>query len=260
MTQEGRGDDFWTTGGRRIPEDKTVRPLLHALKAARLAREEDPADRAAVKEWADNTTIVVDFRPPARVDTPIARSHPTPSEYAEAADSAAAALTQAIASRPTTDEEWISVEPEAPGSQLPAEKPAPARPQPAPEWGEQWRDAVQGWVRIGDGAKVWRPIVTTTTTVPNWEIDTNLGIVTGESACAVETKGLGTLVESVDGNDAMRKILARDRALAQEAMVREAVARGAHAVIGVNLDYTFLGECLILTVTGTAVTLRNAQK
>ena len=79
-------------------------------------------------------------------------------------------------------------------------------------------------------------------------------------AAAIETKGLGTLVESVDGNDAMRKILARDRALAQEAMVREAVARGAHAVIGVNLDYTFLGECLILTVTGTAVTLRNAQK
>ncbi|MEE9534644.1 MAG: heavy metal-binding domain-containing protein [Acidimicrobiia bacterium] len=237
-----------------------MRPLLHALKAARLAREEDPTDRAAVKEWADDTTIVVDFRPPARVGTAVSRSHHTPSEYAEAADSATAALTQAIASRPTTEEEWISVEPEAPGSQLPAEKLAPARPQPAPEWGEQWRDAIQGWVRIGDGAKVWRPIVTTTTTVPNWEIDTNLGIVTGESACAVETKGLGTLVESVDGNDAMRKILARDRALAQEAMVREAVARGAHAVIGVNLDYTFLGECLILTVTGTAVTLRNAQK
>jgi uncharacterized protein YbjQ (UPF0145 family) len=257
MTQEGRDDDSWNPGGRRIPEDKTVRPLLHALKAARLAREEDPVDRAAVKEWADDTTIVVDFRPPARVDTAIPRSHHTPFEYAEAADSAAAGLSQAIAARPTTDEEWISVEPEAPGSQLPAEKPAQARQRPAPAWGEQWRDAIQGWVRIGDSAKVWRPIVTTTTTVPNWEIDTNLGIVTGESACAVETKGLGTLVESVDGNDAMRKILAKDRALAQEAMVREAVARGAHAVIGVNLDYTFLGECLILTVTGTAVTLRN---
>ena len=261
MTQESRVDDFWTTGGRRVPEDKAVRPLLHALKAARRAREEGPTDKSAVAESADDPTIIVDFRSAEPLETATPRSHHTPSEYAEAAESAAAALSQAIASRPATDEEWIMVEPETPISEPVATKPTtsplPVRHRPAPEWGEQWRDSVQGWVRIGDGAKVWRPIVTTTTTVPNWEIDTNLGIVTGESACAVEAKGLGTLVESVDGNDAMRKILERDRGLAQEAMVHAAVARGAHAVIGVNLDYTFLGECLILTVTGTAVTLRT---
>ena len=263
MTQEGRVDDFWTTGGRRRPEGTAVRPLLHALKAARLAREEEPAVEDLPGEAGDDPTIIVDFRAAEPVETATPRAHHTPTEYAEAADSAAAALSEAIASRPSTEEEWILVEPDITTSRTPAvpdpEPPALTR-KSAPEWGEHWRDSVQGWVRIDDGAKVWRPIVTTTTTVPNWEIDTSLGIVTGESACAVESEGLGTLVDSVHGNDAIRKILERDRGIAQEAMVREAVARGAHAVIGVNLDYTFLGECLILTVTGTAVTLRNPDR
>ncbi len=265
MTQERRADDLWTTGGSRSPSGDAVRPLLHALKAARRAREEGPAvDDVPEGAPVDDPTIIVDFRSAEPVETATARAHHTPSEFAEAAESAAAGLSQAIASRPPPAEEWIVVEPNAridPPPSIPDPKlPAPTRTRPVPEWGEQWRDSVQGWVRIDDGAKVWRPIVTTTTTVPNWEIDTNLGIVTGESACAVESEGLGTLVGSVDGNDAIRKILERDRGLAQEAMVREAVARGAHAVIGVNLDYTFLGECLILTVTGTAVTLRTPGK
>ena len=45
----------------------------------------------------------------------------------------------------------------------------------------------------------------------------------------------------------------------ERSWVREAVARGAHAVIGVNLDYTPLGDCLIVTATGTAVTLRTTR-
>ncbi len=262
MTQQGRADDFWTTGGRRDPEGKAVRPLLHALKAARRAREEEPVTEPAESAVAD-PTIIVDFRASEPVETATPRAHHTPSEYAEAAESAAAGLSEAIASRPTSDEEWIVVETGDPSpiAAPPVETPtpAPARRSSIPEWGELWRNSVQGWVRIDDGTKVWRPIVTTTTTVPNWEIDTNLGMVTGEAACAVESKGLGTLVGSADGNDAIRKILERDRGIAQEAMVREAVARGAHAVIGANLDYTFLGECLILTVTGTAVTLRTPR-
>ena len=263
MTQQDRADDFWTTGGSGDPEGKTVRPLLHALKAARRARKDDPAVNETPEEASgDDPTIIVDFRAAKPVETATPRAHHTPSEYTQGAESAAAALSQAIASRPTTDGSWIVVEPGAANLASPPEAnaPAPSVSKPTPEWGGLWRDSVQGWVRIDDGAKVWRPIVTTTTTVPNWEIDTNLGIVTGESACAVEAEGLGRLVGSVDGNDALRKILERDRSLAQEAMVTEAVARGAHAVIGVTLDYTFLGECLILTTTGTAVTLRTPQR
>lgn len=122
--------------------------------------------------------------------------------------------------------------------------------------GDLWRQSVQGWVKGPDGNPEWRPIVTTTTEVPNWAVDVNLGMVTGESACAVETRGLGSLVSSERGKDALRHVLAKDRRVAEEAMVDEAVARGAHAVIGVKLDYTYLGECLIVTSTGTAVTLR----
>ncbi|NIP93713.1 MAG: YbjQ family protein, partial [Akkermansiaceae bacterium] len=181
----------------------------------------------------------MDFRATEPIETATARAHHTPSEYAEAAESAAAGLSEAIASRPATDDEWIVVEPAvaSPVTAAPVETPdpTPVRRDSSPGWGELWRDSVQGWVRIDDGTKVWRPIVTTTTTVPNWEIDTNLGMVTGEAACAVEAEGLGALVGSADGNDAIRKILERDRAIAQEAMVREAVARGAHAVIGADL-------------------------
>lgn len=263
MTQEGRVEDFWTTGGRRDQGSRAARPLLQALKAARLAREEEP-DAGVAKESVDDSTVIIDFRSAGSREAATHPVHQTPTEYAEAAESAAAGLSEAIAARPAAEEGWILVEPDTTPSR-PEIKPKPKPParQPAksaPEWGELWRDSVQGWVRIDDGTKVWRPIVTTTTTVPNWEIDTNLGIVTGESACAVESEGLGNMVDSIDGNDAIRKILERDRGLAQDSMVREAVARGAHAVIGVTLDYTFLGECLILTVTGTAVTLRNAAK
>jgi uncharacterized protein YbjQ (UPF0145 family) len=40
-------------------------------------------------------------------------------------------------------------------------------------------------------------------------------------------------------------------------MVDAGVARGAHALIGVRLDYTQLEGTLLVTATGTAVTLRD---
>ena len=84
-------------------------------------------------------------------------------------------------------------------------------------------------------------------------------MVTGESACALDADQMGTLLESPGGAESLRRELALDRGAAQETMVREAVARGAHAVIGVNLDYTPVGDCLIVTATGTAVTLRTTR-
>lgn len=126
-----------------------------------------------------------------------------------------------------------------------------------PQSGSLWRHAAQGWVRDETGRLVWRPIVTTTVGVANWDIDTNLGIVTGESACAVEREGLGEMIATVAGNAAIRSQLAEDREQALGAMVEAAVARGAHGVIGVDVEYTFLGECLVVTATGTAVTLKS---
>jgi uncharacterized protein YbjQ (UPF0145 family) len=284
MAQEGTVEDFWTTKRRDSPEEDNVRPLLKALAAARRSLSDD---HPAVTDEPDEA-VVVDFRPGSDWDEPAIEfipGEPGAADVARAANAAVAAesvaaaaqaaaaasvaVARAIALRsdttaPSTTEppgtaaprtaapDWIMVEPESPE----APSTTPPADHPAPEWGDLWRESVQGWVRGKDGTKVWRPIVTTTTSVPNWDIDTNLGMVTGESACALDPERLGTLLESRGGSESLRRELANDRGTAQEAMVREAVARGAHAVIGVNLDYTPVGDCLIVTATGTAVTLR----
>jgi uncharacterized protein YbjQ (UPF0145 family) len=284
MTYEGRVEDFWTTKRRNRPDEDNVRPLLKALAAARrsLSEEQHPA-----ADQSDDA-IVVDLRPGSGWEEPAIEFIPGDTEAAgvaraanaanaaesvaaaaEAAAAASAALARAIAAANTTGSQaapessapekrrtppdWIMVEPGSPEDQGAAQPAEPA----APEWGDLWRDSVQGWVRSKDGTKVWRPIVTTTTSVPNWDIDTNLGMVTGESACAIDADRMRTLLESPGGARSLRRELAHDRETAQEAMVREAVARGAHAVIGVNLDFTPVGDCLIVTATGTAVTLRT---
>ncbi|MDH3540962.1 MAG: YbjQ family protein [Acidimicrobiia bacterium] len=266
MTQEGRVEEFWTTMRRNRPDEDNVRPLLKALAAARRSIDEDhPAEETRVDD-----AVVVDIRPDARFQpwsdgaiefVPEQPTDQTAAEAARVANVAVAAesvgaVARAVAAR-TNSPGWIMVEPSADAS--PPATRSPIVDHPAPQWGDLWRESVQGWVREPDGTKVWRPIVTTTTSVPNWEIDTNLGMVTGESACALSADRLGRLLESQAGADSLRRELAADRHIAQEAMVHEAVARGAHAVIGVNLDYTPLGDCLIVTATGTAVTLRTAR-
>ena len=49
-------------------------------------------------------------------------------------------------------------------------------------WGALWRQSAQGWVEDPAGRAVWRPIVTTSATLSEWEVDTYLGLVTGELA------------------------------------------------------------------------------
>lgn len=283
MTQEGRVEDFWTTMRRNRPEEDNVRPLLQALAAARRSLHEDQLSAAPDVDGDADEAVVVDIRPDARPipwseaaieflpEQPgnrgaaevakaanVAVAADSVAAAAQAAAAASAAVARAIAGR-TSPADWIMVEPTSATPVAPAQQPTPPAKHPAPEWGDLWRESVQGWVRQADGTKVWRPIVTTTTSVPNWEIDTNLGMVTGESACSLDAGRLGTLLESTAGSESLRRELAHDRGIAQEAMVEEAVARGAHAVIGVNLDYTPLGDCLIVTATGTAVTLRAAD-
>ncbi|MFQ5555482.1 MAG: heavy metal-binding domain-containing protein [Acidimicrobiia bacterium] len=132
----------------------------------------------------------------------------------------------------------------------------PATRQPAASdyglgqrWGSSWRDAAQGWVSGNDGRPVWRPVVSTTEHLASWDVDTYLGIVTAEVA-----------VEA--GGDSFRKLgdtLARGRAVGIDGLVEEAIERGAHGVIGVTMQYTPLGDRLLLTITGTAVTLRERR-
>jgi uncharacterized protein YbjQ (UPF0145 family) len=114
-------------------------------------------------------------------------------------------------------------------------------------WGAEWQASAQGWVTAPDGRATWRPVVTTTQELANWDIHTYLGVVTAE--VAVETPGAD-----------LRQIgatLAKGRQVGIEGLVEEAVERGAHAIIGVDMRYTPLGNRLLITLTGTAVTLRE---
>lgn len=116
-------------------------------------------------------------------------------------------------------------------------------------WGSRWAISTQGWVRAADGTVIWRPIVTTTEHLDLWEVDRYLGVVTAEVAAVVE----GT------DNTQLGSVLARAREIGLEGLIGESVERGAHAVIGVDIGYTTVGPRLIVTMTGTAVTLREKR-
>ena len=114
-------------------------------------------------------------------------------------------------------------------------------------WGAGWRESAQGWVGKDTEKPIWRPVVTTTHELSEWETDTYLGIVTAE--VAVEAYGGDT----TDLGDA----LAEGRDLAMQGLVDAALERGAHAVVGVGLSYLPFGNRIIITLRGTAVTLRD---
>ncbi len=115
------------------------------------------------------------------------------------------------------------------------------------DWGSEWERSAQGWVGKDSANPVWRPVVTTTEELPDWEVDTYLGVVTAEVAVEARSSDLLQLGET----------LARGRDMALEGLVEEAVSRGSHAVLAVKLGYTTMGDRLLITVTGTAVTLRE---
>lgn len=114
-------------------------------------------------------------------------------------------------------------------------------------WGSNWSDSAQGWVPDEYGSAMWRPVVATTEDLAVWDIRTYLGIVTAE--VAVEARG-GDFKQ-------LGATMSRAREMGVEGLVEEAIARGAHAVVGVDMAYTSIGGRLLITVTGTAVTLKE---
>ena len=117
-------------------------------------------------------------------------------------------------------------------------------------WGAEWQRSAQGWVTAADGRATWRPVVTTTQQLANWDVHTYLGVVTAE--VAVEAPG-GDLRQ-------VGATLAKGRDVGVEGLVDEAVERGAHAVIGVTMQYTPIGTRMLITMTGTAVTLQEKAR
>lgn len=110
---------------------------------------------------------------------------------------------------------------------------------------ETWKTAAQGWVQTAPGTLEWRPIVTTVDRVDGWEVATYVGIVAGQAAAPPRS-------------GRRRSMGARREAVRR--MVADAVARGAHGVLGVSFDTVSDADGSVVTATGTAVTLNNRRR
>ena len=106
-------------------------------------------------------------------------------------------------------------------------------------WATLWAESAQGWVDT-DGDTIWRPIVATTASIDGWTAETYLGLVTADATMA----GIDDLGVS--------------QSAALDSLVAEALARGAHAVVGTSLSVHSMGENMFVHATGTAVTLAPA--
>ena len=104
-------------------------------------------------------------------------------------------------------------------------------------------------------------IVTTTTDVQGRRIVAYHGLVTGEAILGanVVRDFFASIRDVVGGRSgAYESVLKSARDSAVEEMVEEARARGADAVVGVDLDYEVLGKegsMLMVAASGTAVKL-----
>lgn len=104
-------------------------------------------------------------------------------------------------------------------------------------------------------------LITTTPNVEGKVIREYLGIVTGETIVGANLfRDFFASVRDVVGGRAKsyEEILKEARETALKEMQAEAAARGADAVVGVDIDYEVVGSggsMLMVTVSGTAVKL-----
>jgi uncharacterized protein YbjQ (UPF0145 family) len=103
-------------------------------------------------------------------------------------------------------------------------------------------------------------IKTTTPTVDNRAITEYLGIVTGEAILGANiVRDLFAGVRDIVGgrSGAYEEELRKAREIALREMEAEAEARGADAVVGIDLDYETVGQgsMLMVSASGTAVRL-----
>ena len=103
-------------------------------------------------------------------------------------------------------------------------------------------------------------IITTTNSIEGFTIDRYLGLVTGEVIAGVNLfKDIGAGLRNLFGgrSQGYENELQTARESAQKELVERAEKLGADAVVGVDLDYEVLGQgdMLMVSVTGTAVTL-----
>jgi len=101
-------------------------------------------------------------------------------------------------------------------------------------------------------------IVTTTPSVEGRPIAAYLGIVTGEAILGANVfrDVFAAITDIVGGRSgAYERSLAEARETALRELVERAASRGANAVVGVDLDYEVINNMLMVSASGTAVTL-----
>lgn len=106
-------------------------------------------------------------------------------------------------------------------------------------------------------------IVTTTPTVEGYRIAGYYGIVFGEVITGINfLRDFGAGIRNIVGGRSegyeQELMQARTEALAE--LEQRAGALGAHAVVGVDIDYEVLGQgnMIMVSASGTAVTLEQA--
>ena len=102
-------------------------------------------------------------------------------------------------------------------------------------------------------------IVTTTPSVEGYQIADYHGIVTGEAILGANVfrdifAGITDIIGGRSG--AYEKSLAEARETALQEMQDRAQRMGANAVVGVDLDYEVINNMLMVSASGTGVTLR----
>lgn len=106
-------------------------------------------------------------------------------------------------------------------------------------------------------------IVTTTQSIEGYRVTGYYGIVFGEVITGINfLKDFGAGIRNFVGgrSQGYEEELLRARTEALQELERRAADMGAHAVIGVDLDYEVLGQgnMLMVTASGTAVTVDKA--
>ena len=104
-------------------------------------------------------------------------------------------------------------------------------------------------------------ILTTTPNIEGHRITEYLGVVTGEAVLGTNfVRDFFARVRDVVGgrSGSYEKELARARETAFREIQEEALAVGANAIVGIDLDYEVMGEngsMLMVSISGTAVTI-----
>lgn len=101
-------------------------------------------------------------------------------------------------------------------------------------------------------------IVTTTPSIEGYQIADYKGIVTGEAIMGANIvrdlfAGITDIVGGRSGMYEAKLADAREAALAE--MEQRAQARGANAIVGVDLDYEVINNMLMVSASGTAVVI-----